>query len=80
MNDIVFTLEFDDDYANSSANEYLKEGWTLLHVGQKLIDILDNGQVYYNTVYVVGANQQQYDEYQTELENDPINSFLKMRE
>ncbi|MEC3608802.1 hypothetical protein P9126_17715 [Bacillus glycinifermentans] len=80
MNDIVFTLEFDDDYANSSANEYLKKGWTLLHVGQKFIDISENGQVYYNTVYVVGANQQQYDEYQTELENDPFNSFLKMRE
>ncbi|MGD2434050.1 hypothetical protein [Bacillus velezensis] len=80
MNDIVFTLEFDDDYANSAANEYLKNGWTLLHVGQKLIDTLDNGQAYYNTVYVVGANQQQYDEYQTELENDDFNSFLKMRE
>ncbi|MCB4341142.1 MULTISPECIES: hypothetical protein [Bacillus] len=80
MNDIVFTLEFDDDYANSAANEYLKNGWTLLHVGQRLIDILDNGQAYYNTVYVVGANQQQYDEYQTELENDDFNSFLKMRE
>ncbi|MEC2221139.1 hypothetical protein ABE143_19980 [Bacillus subtilis] len=80
MNDIVFTLEFDDDYANSAANEYLKNGWTLLHVGQRLIDILDNGQAYYNTVYVVGANQQQYDEYQTELENDDFSSFLKMRE
>ncbi|MDA7025024.1 hypothetical protein PJ311_00180 [Bacillus sp. CLL-7-23] len=76
MNDIVFTLEFDDDVANSDANEFLKKGWTLLHVGSKLIEILDNGQAYYNTVYVVGANQQQYDEYKTELENDSFASLL----
>lgn len=66
MNDIVFTLEFDDDSANSRANDYLSQGWKLLHVGQKLIDILENEQVYYNTAYVVGANQAQYDKYKEE--------------
>ena len=65
MKDIVFTQEFDDDLANSRANEYLEKGWTLLHVGTKAIDI-SNGQFYYNTVYVVGANQQQYDDYKKE--------------
>ncbi|WP_223319029.1 hypothetical protein [Leuconostoc mesenteroides] len=66
MNDIVFTIEFDDDSANSRANEYLSQGWTLLHVGQKLIDILENEQAYYNTTYVLGANQAQYDKYKEE--------------
>lgn len=66
MKDIVFTLEFDDDLANSRANDYLEKGWTLLHVGTKLIDTLDSGQAYYNTVYVVGANQEQYEKYKEE--------------
>ncbi|API92671.1 MULTISPECIES: hypothetical protein [unclassified Virgibacillus] len=65
MKDIVFTLEFDDDPANSRANEYLEKGWTLLHVGTKVVDI-HNGQFYYNTTYVVGANQTQYDDYKNE--------------
>lgn len=66
MKDIIFTLEFDDDSANSRANDYLEKGWTLLHVGTKLINTLDNGQAYYNTTYVVGANQQQYENYKKE--------------
>ncbi|AVR33704.1 MULTISPECIES: hypothetical protein [Bacillus] len=71
MKDIVFTLEFDDDIANSRANDYLEQGWTLLHVGTKLIDI-HNEQAYYNTTYVVGANQEQYDKYKKELEEDNL--------
>lgn len=71
---IVFTLEFDDDYANSSANDYLKIGWLLISVGPKLIKILDNDQAYYNTAYVVGATQEQYEKYLQDLENDPFNS------
>ncbi|WP_144505443.1 hypothetical protein [Bacillus mycoides] len=67
MKDIVFILEFDDDAASSRANDYLEQGWTLLHVGTKLIDIY-NEQAYYNTTYVVGANQKQYNKYKKELE------------
>ncbi len=65
MENIVFTLEFDDDNANSKANNYLDKGWLLLHVGTKLIDY-HNEQAYYNTVYVVGANKDQYHEYKKE--------------
>lgn len=68
MKDIIFTLEFDDDSANSRANEYLDKGWILLHVGTKVVDII-NGQIYYNTSYVVGANQKQYDDYKKEQDN-----------
>ncbi|MDT0163860.1 hypothetical protein [Bacillus sp. AG4(2022)] len=78
MNDIVYTLEFDDDSANSRANEYLQKGWALIHVGTKLIDIVD-GQAYYNPVYVVGANQEQYDQYLKDLENDSFSGFLADR-
>ncbi len=65
---IVFTLEFDDDMANDSANEYLEKGWLLLSVGPKVIDI-SNGQMYYNTAYVVGATKEQYDEYLVDEKN-----------
>ncbi|EKS8370149.1 hypothetical protein QC456_002465, partial [Bacillus cereus] len=44
-------------------------GWILLHVGTKVIDFY-NEQAYYNTAYVVGANQEQYDAYKKELEED----------
>lgn len=74
MNDIVYTLEFDDDSANSRANDFLEKGWKLLHVGTKMIDSY-NGQAYYNTAYVVGANQQQYDEYKNDLKNDEFELF-----
>ncbi|WAA10812.1 hypothetical protein [Fervidibacillus albus] len=62
MKDIVFTLELDDNWANEKANEYLEKGWTLLHVGTKTID-----ENCYSTVYVVGANQEQYEKYKEEL-------------
>ena len=65
---IVFTLEFDDDMANDSANEYLEKGWLLLSVGPKVVDI-SNGQMYYNTAYVVGATKDQYDEYLVDEKN-----------
>lgn len=71
MNNIVFTLEFDDDAANSRANDYLEKGWTLLHVGSKMIDTLNNGQAYYNTAYVVGADKDQYEEYKSSQMNKP---------
>lgn len=76
---IVFTLEFDDDAANSRANEYLQKGWLLLSVGPKLIDLIgDNDQAYYNTAYVVGATKKQYEEYlieQEELEKE-LDNFI----
>ena len=61
---IVFTLEFDDDAANSRANDLLQKGWLLLSVGPKLVDLIgENSQAYYNTAYVVGASEEQYQEY-----------------
>lgn len=57
---IYHTLEFDDDAANSRANEMLGKGWSLLHVGTKLVSY-ENGQAYYNTCYVVGGTKEQYD-------------------
>lgn len=69
MKEIIYTLEFDDDAANSKANAFLEKGWTLLHVGTKLIDVYKE-QAHYNTVYVVGANQQQYDEYKQHFSQD----------
>ncbi len=67
MNDIVFTLEFSDLNANAHANEKLAEGWTLLHVGTiNTADVDENGKPFLYTVYVVGANQEQYDKYSQE--------------
>lgn len=74
MNEIVFTLEFDDDFANDRANKYLGRGWLLLHVGTKVVDIHE-GQIYYNTAYVVGANQEQYKAYQEEEKRDLLDDF-----
>lgn len=68
---IVFTLEFDDDAANSKANELLQKGWLLLSVGPKLVDLIgDNDHVYYNTAYVVGATDEQYQQYLEEQKQD----------
>ena len=68
MKDIVFTFELDGDGANERANNYLKQGWTLLHVGQKAFKILENGQIYYSTVYVVGAEKTVYDKWKKDQE------------
>lgn len=62
---IVFTLELSDEGANRQANDYLKKGWVLLSVGTKRTDV-SNGQLYYSTVYVLGANEDRYEEYLTE--------------
>lgn len=66
MNDIVFTLEFDGIYSNDRANKYLQKGWKLLHVGTKLVNSDEPAD--YETSYVVGANAEQYAEYQKEQE------------
>lgn len=66
MNDIVFTLEFDDIYSNDRANKYLQKGWKLLHVGTKLVNSDEPAD--YETSYVVGANAEQYAEYKKEQE------------
>lgn len=60
---IVFVKEFNDDFAESRANDFLSAGWVLISVGPKLIEILENGQAYYNTAYVVGATAEQRDAY-----------------
>lgn len=70
MDKVVFTLEFDDVSSNKRANEYLAKGWTLLHVGTKLVNTLDNDQADYETSYVVGANQVQYNSYKKESEKE----------
>lgn len=74
MDEIVFTLEFDDDFANDRANRYLEKGWRLLHVGTKVVGI-NNEQFYYNTAYVVGADQEQYKAYQEEEKRDLLDDF-----
>lgn len=69
-NDIVYTLQFDDLYANSHANEKISKGWKLLHVGQQ---IGDDGHTY--TCYVVGATQELYDVYLKE--NEETDQFFE---
>lgn len=68
MEKIVYTVEFDDEPASDRANDLLEKGWILIHVGTKLVDVLENGQAYYLTSYVVGANATQRDEYLQEQE------------
>ncbi|SUK03258.1 hypothetical protein [Staphylococcus aureus] len=51
----------DDDI--NKVNDYLEQGWELVHVGTKLVKILDNGQAYYNTEYVLGGTKEQYDKH-----------------
>lgn len=66
---IVFVKEFASDDANEKANEYLEQGRQLVSVGTKLTDIIESGQAYYTTYYVVGATQEQYNDYLHALEN-----------
>lgn len=73
MKDIVFTLEFDDIDSNEHANEYLQKGWKLLHVGTKLVNSDEPAD--YETSYVVGANAEQYAEYQKDLEDMKNDEF-----
>lgn len=65
MEKIVFTLEFDGTNSNERANEYLQKGWKLLHVGTKLVNSDEPAD--YETSYVVGATQEQYEAYKIEL-------------
>ncbi|HDD0307654.1 TPA: hypothetical protein O9547_002733 [Staphylococcus aureus] len=53
---------YGDDEINK-VNDYLEQGWELVHVGTKLVKILDNGQAYYNTEYVLGGTKEQYDKH-----------------
>ena len=82
MNDIMFTLEFSDLNANAQANEKLAEGWKLLHVGTiNTADIDENGNPFLYTIYVVGANQEQYDNYlqdKAALEHFDLNKEIKI--
>ncbi|WP_415608845.1 hypothetical protein [Liquorilactobacillus mali] len=66
MEDIVFTFEFDDANSNIIANDYLENGWRLLHVGQKTVIDPQSKQMYYTTVYVVGATSQVYESWKEE--------------
>ena len=66
MDDIVFTLEFSDTTARDKANSYLQKGWKLLSVGPVCVDVMYNGQADYEMSYVLGANAEQYAEYQKE--------------
>lgn len=74
MNDIVFTLELDDVEANSKVNDYLQDGWTLLHVGTKS-DEDEERRLHFSVVYVVGANKELYEQYESDTKksmNDVI--------
>lgn len=78
MKNYYHLLSFYDDMAKESANDFLKDGWQLVHVGTKLIDILENGQAYYNTEYVLGGTKEQYDKYianSESSEKDLLNQF-----
>lgn len=71
MKDIVFVKELEGTTALKNANDYLKDGWQLLHVGTSLVGTLENGQADYETVYVVGADQEHYEKYQSDMKNTP---------
>ncbi|WP_323062904.1 hypothetical protein [Limosilactobacillus reuteri] len=80
MDDIVFTIEISDAYANKKANKFLEKGWKLLSVGSVCVDILDNGQADYEMAYVLGANAKQYSEYKKEFDGDTeqdVKDFLE---
>ncbi|MFT8324827.1 hypothetical protein [Oenococcus sicerae] len=59
MDDIVFTLEFNGDTANSEVNQHLISGWKLLHVGQHSYKDAD-GQLMQEVIYVIGADKKAY--------------------
>lgn len=69
MENIVFKLQFSDTLANKHANTYLAKGWTLVSAGPVCVGMLINGQADYEMSYVVGANQEQYEEYKKEQES-----------
>ena len=66
MENIVYTIEFSGTDSNEKANAYLQKGWKLLHVGAKLVNSDEPAD--YETAYVLGANQKQYEEYKRELD------------
>lgn len=70
--EIVYVLEFDDDSAIATANDFLANGWKLISVGPKLISTLENGQAYYNIAYVVGATKDLYDDYLKSLSESDL--------
>ena len=69
MKDVVFVKQLEGATAEKNANQYLKDGWQLLHVVTNLAGILENGQAEYETIYVVGADQAHYDKYQSDLKD-----------
>ncbi|MRV97178.1 hypothetical protein GF557_08120 [Staphylococcus aureus] len=60
---------------NDAANDLLKEGWDIVHVGTKLVKILDNGQAYYNTEYVLGGTKNQYEKYLEDCQQSELDYF-----
>lgn len=73
---IVYTLEFDDEFAGAITNQFLKKGWLLLSVGPKTIDSIgEYDKPYYSTAYVVGATEEKYQEYLRE-KNRFLNTVL----
>ncbi|CAC5543168.1 TPA: hypothetical protein O5H28_002744 [Staphylococcus aureus] len=75
MKNYYHLLSFDDDLANDAANDLLKEGWDIVHVGTKLVKILDNGQAYYNTEYVLGRTKNQYEKYLEDCQQSELDYF-----
>ncbi|PNZ26156.1 hypothetical protein CD122_08680 [Staphylococcus rostri] len=62
---------FDDDWSIDRANDALKNGWELIHVGTKTDGLLDNSQAVCRTVFIFGLNKEQYDNY-LETMNQPL--------
>ncbi|NJH98096.1 hypothetical protein [Staphylococcus agnetis] len=79
MKNYYHLLSFHDDMAEKSVNSFLKDGWELVHVGTKLTHILDNGQAYYNTEYVLGGTKEQYKKYISDSEKADKDLFSQFQ-
>jgi hypothetical protein len=64
--DVVFVEEFS---SNAEVNDLLAKGWLLLHVGPNVHSV-ENGQLYYDVIYVLGATSELRDAYLQQLDED----------
>lgn len=81
MDNAYHLIEYDDQTALEDANQALKKGWSLIHVGTKSEDTpSDSGQEIYINSYIFGLDKEQYKQFLEEekykQENDPFNDLL----